>query len=371
MKLFRILNILVLIGGIFSACQQVQSLNENVVDGIEETAFTIDKSEVDNGKITLGTLSKEVFNNWVRAKGMVDVPPSSKASISVYYGGYVKSIDLLPGHEVKKGQKLFNLVNPEFIKMQESFIGASADLKFAREDFERQQKLKDENITSQKNYKQAEAKFQSAKAMYQSLAEQLELININPKNVESGEIRSVVTIYSPIDGFVSKVNVNLGKFLEPKDLAMEIINTDHIHLELKVYEKDIVNIKEGQHILFKIPESSSEQMQGVVHVAGKTVDGSDRTVDIHGHVNTDVYRLVHGMYVEAEINVTGDSLMSLPTTAIIQKSEGDFVAVKKAENPNSFSFELQKVETGRISNNNWVEILNWEQFKNVQVILAR
>ena len=54
-------------------------------------------------------------------------------------------------------------------------------------------------------------------------------------------ISKSVTIYSPIDGYVSKVNVNIGKYLNPTDILFELINPDDIHLNLKVYEKEINN----------------------------------------------------------------------------------------------------------------------------------
>ncbi len=57
-------------------------------------------------------------------------------------------------------------------------------------------------------------------------------MNINPLYVEQGQITSTINIYSPIEGYVTKVNVSNGTYVSPADIILEIVDTDHIHLEL-------------------------------------------------------------------------------------------------------------------------------------------
>jgi cobalt-zinc-cadmium efflux system membrane fusion protein len=85
-----------------------------------------------------------------------------------------------------------------------------------------------------------------------SLSQQLRLININPESLKSGSITKSVPVYSSINGFVSKVNVNIGKYVNPSDVLFELINPDDIHLNLKVYEKDLQNLKKD-NVLWLIP----------------------------------------------------------------------------------------------------------------------
>jgi cobalt-zinc-cadmium efflux system membrane fusion protein len=86
---------------------------------------------------------------------------------------------------------------------------------------------------------QAQSEMNSQKILMNSLAQQLRLININPESLNSGNITKSVPVYSSINGFVSKVNVNIGKYVNPSDVLFELINPDDIHLNLKVYEKDL------------------------------------------------------------------------------------------------------------------------------------
>ena len=81
---------------------------------------------------------------------------------------------------------------------------------------------------------------------------------------------------------------------------LEIVNTDHIHLELSVFEKDILKIKKDQKIEFKIPESSDKTFDAAVHLVGTSIN-TDRTIKVHGHINDEESNnFISGMYIEAD-----------------------------------------------------------------------
>ena len=73
----------------------------------------------------------------------------------------------------------------------------------------------------------------------QSLSEKLKLIGIDANKLSVDKISSKVNILSPIDGYVSKVNVNVGKYLSPNDILFELINPDDIHLNIQIKLNDL------------------------------------------------------------------------------------------------------------------------------------
>jgi cobalt-zinc-cadmium efflux system membrane fusion protein len=81
------------------------------------------------------------------------------------------------------------------------------------------------------------------------LEEKLRLIHINPNSLHENNISKSIRIYSPIDGFVSKVNVNIGKYVTPSDVLFELVNPADIHLNLKIFEKDLNKIFIGQNVV--------------------------------------------------------------------------------------------------------------------------
>lgn len=84
--------------------------------------------------------------------------------------------------------------------------------------------------------------------MRKGLSERLRLININPDKLNEETISRSVPIYSPINGFVSAVNVNIGKYVNPSDILFELINPDDIHASLVVFEKDLPAVLPKQKV---------------------------------------------------------------------------------------------------------------------------
>jgi len=303
----------------------------------------LSKAQFENAKMEVGQLTEKPFAETVQTSGMIDVPPQSRAVISAFAGGYIKNTPLLVGNKVSKGQRLVTLENPEFITMQQNYLETAEQLSYLKSEFERQKIMFDEKITSQKSFLKAESEYKSNLARYNSLKKNLEMLNINPASVQAGNIVSAVNIYSPIDGNVTQVFVNTGTYVSPADKIMEIMNTDHIHLELKVFEKDLLQLKKKQEILFTVPEASKEVFKGKVHLVGTSIDPNNRTSLVHGHIDEkDEQNFTAGMFVEAQI-VTGTSdQWALPENAVVEMEGKHYVL--KIENENAEEFEILPVE---------------------------
>jgi cobalt-zinc-cadmium efflux system membrane fusion protein len=303
----------------------------------------LSKAQFENAKMEVGQLTEKPFAETVQTSGMIDVPPQSRAVISAFAGGYIKNTPLLVGNKVSKGQRLVTLENPEFITMQQNYLETAEQLSFLKSEYERQKIMFDEKITSQKSFLKAESEYKSNLARYNSLKKNLEMLNINPASVQAGNIVSAVNIYSPIDGNVTQVFVNTGTYVSPADKIMEIMNTDHIHLELKVFEKDLLQLKKKQEILFTVPEASKEVFKGEVHLVGTSIDANNRTSLVHGHIDEkDEQNFTAGMFVEAQI-VTGTSdQWALPENAVVEMEGKNYVLL--IENENAEEFEILPVE---------------------------
>jgi cobalt-zinc-cadmium efflux system membrane fusion protein len=65
---------------------------------------------------------------------------------------------------------------------------------------------------------------------------------------------------------------------------LEIIETGHLHLELNVFEKDILKVKVEQDINFTVPEATNEIFHAKVF-SRKSIEGNERTINVHGHLD--------------------------------------------------------------------------------------
>lgn len=330
--------------------------------------ITITKAQFEGEKMAFGTLAEYDFNETVKVNGMIDVPPKNKSSVSTFTGGYITKTPLLVGDSVKKGQLLVTLENPEFVELQQNYLEVSEQLNYLKSEFNRQKTLFDEKITSEKNYLKAESAYKSNLAHYNGLRKKLQMLNLNPSSVEQGRIASTINLYAPISGHVTKVNVSNGTYVSPSDVIMEIVDIDHIHLELLVFEKDIMQIKKDQKIEFTIPEASDKTFEAEVHLVGTTIDEQTRRVKVHGHVDNDKENFIVGMFVDADIIIDSKKGFGLPKEALIEVDNKFFVLILDEENTDEFRFETFKLELGK-QTEAYVEILNSEALKDKQIVI--
>lgn len=338
----------------------------------KDSGFTvISTNQFKTMAMEVGTPVEKDFDVTIKASGRIDVPPQNRAKITSFIGGYIKSTSLLVGNKVVKGQALLTMENTEFLDIQKDYLEVAEQITYLKSEFERQKTLYDEKITSQKNYLKAESDYRRAKGMYQSLRAKLVLLNINPSNVEKGKLTSVVTIYSPISGDIVIMNANVGMYISASDVILEIVDTNHLHLELAVFEKDILKIKIGQGIKFTVPEASNEEFKAEVHLVGKSIEGNDRTINVHGHLDDAIkQRLLTGMFVESQIITDSKKGLAIPKEALITENQKFFVLLLKKEDVKGYSFEKVPVEKGA-SSENFVEILPNEQVKANSKILTK
>lgn len=311
-----------------------------------ELTLTMSREQFEKSNLRLGQMEERSFPQTVQATGMIDVPPQNKAVVSAFMGGYIRETPLLVGDRVKKGQSLVILENPEFITLQQNYLEAAEQLNYLRSDYERQKQLVAENISSRKNFLKAESEFRGKRAQYNALKEKLIMLNFSIPSVEEGNIRSSATIFSPISGSITKMNVSKGMYVSPSDEILEITDNDHIHLELKVFEKDIMKLSNGQRILFSIPEASAKYFEAEVYLIGAHIE-KNRTVKVHAHLKEeDHHRFLTGMFVEAEV-ITSEALqLALPDEALVEIDEWHYALKLVSDTSGGYVFEKVRLDIG-------------------------
>lgn len=348
--------------------EEVNTTEEILVE-INSEMIEITQAQFDLGKMKLGTFSNQSFSKVIKANGMLDVPPENKSTLSAYFGGYVKNISLLQGQKITKGQTLFTLENPDYIQVQQEYLEAKSQLSYLKSDYERQKGLASENVSSQKTYLKAESEYKSTLARFESLKKKLSLMNINPNGVTEMNLTSTISVKAPISGFVTSVMASKGLFLNPSDVALTIMNTDNMLVELNIFEQDLTQVKIGQDVQFRI-QNGKKDYQGEVFLINKAIDSENRSIKVHCHFKDEdeAKTLTPGMFVEAEIVASGDSSLALPVNAVISVEGNSFVLVKSENSERKYTFNKVEVKIGE-SSKGFVEVLNANDFdENTQFL---
>ncbi|SFT70914.1 membrane fusion protein, cobalt-zinc-cadmium efflux system [Algoriphagus locisalis] len=313
------------IAGFIASCNsKVESVEIQGEHEENESRVELSQAQYEVTGIELGKLEFKEIGSELMVNGVIDVPPQNNISITMPYGGFVKNTTLLPGDAVKKGQLLVSIENPEFIQFQQDYLESLANSSYLKSEYERQEKLYGEQVASGKTFEESRSNFLANEARIKTSRAKLKMIGFDPEKVETGEIKSVVNIYSPVSGSVLDVFTNIGKYVSPQDVIMDLTNSDDLHVELSVYENDIPKIKKDQRIKFNIANTDEEWREAHVFLVGKGVR-KDRSVTVHGHFDSKNTDLLPGMYVTAKIEIATEKALVAPDDAVVRFGEKHFI----------------------------------------------
>ena len=365
-KIYKILTVMVLT--IFvSACGNKENHNEN--DGHshnEEQKIEVNKEhneseevmlsqqQFDALKMKIDTLALRNMSGYVEANGTLEVPPQNEAAITTVVGANVVSIEVIEGDKVNKGQIVAYLSHPNIIQAQTDYLNAYSISELAKKNYERQQKLYDAGVGSGANFQKAEAEYQASKAMVNGMEAQLKILNINTASVRNGTIAQRIALRSPIEGFVQKVEVKTGQYVEPQTELFEIVNTHHVHADLMVFEKDVYKVQKGQKVNFTVQSIPDAELTAEIYSVSKTFEDNPKAVHVHAEIENKKGNLIPGMYIQGKIQVDNTQTKALPESAIIKEGDSYYVFSVEKEN-NDWSFKPIEVVLGN-KDGDWVSV---------------
>jgi len=332
------------------SCSGKQNENELINGNEGENILQLTDAQIKNAGIILGALQKKTIASVLKLNGKIDVPPQNMVSISAPLGGYLKSTQLLPGMKVKKGEAIAIMEDQQYIQIQQEYLISKSNLQFLEKEYARQKDLNESKTTSDKVFQQTESDYTAQKIKAKALYEKLKLIGISPESLNENSISRSINIYSPIDGYVSKVDVNIGKYLNPADVLFELVNPTDIHLNLTVYEKDIDKLFVGQKLIAYNNHTDKKYNCEVLLISQDL--SKDRSAEVHCHFENYDKNLIPGMYMNAEVEVKSKDAMVLAEEAVVNFENKSFVFVQESAN----SFKMQEVEPG-YTENGFIEIV--------------
>jgi len=369
----------------FSSCSPKGNAEAIPVEATktEETDMVdLSEDQFKTVNIQYGAIEEKKLSSVIRATGALDVPPQQLLTVSSPYGGTLKNTDLLQGKPVVKGEVIAVLENPEFIQLQQDYLDYKSQLIYLKEELERQQELAKENINAKKTLQKASSEYNSMTARVQGLKSKLGLININPEKINPDNISGRANIYAPISGYVTKVLVNIGKFVNANQELFEIVDTRHLHAELIIFEKDVPKLKIGQKIRFLLNNETKERF-AEVHLIGREIS-AERTVRVHGHLLQEDNDLLPGMYLKGIVETGIATTTALPDKAIVQSVGKSYIFIaaddgnnekkatdvkKEAATEKHIPFKRIEVVTG-VSENGYTEVILPEGFnRKIRVVI--
>jgi len=317
-------------------------VTDKSTDSTAEEIIVLTSTQFNNAGVALAKPVSQNINQKIKVNGKLDVPPQNLISISASYGGFLKSTNLLEGMHVHKGEVIAQMEHPDYIQLQQDYLENKSTLTYLKNELDRQQELAKEEVNSRKTLQKAKTDFEVMQARVNGLRAKLELIQIDVAKLEKGNIQKAVALTSPINGYVTKVNVNIGAFVTANTVLFEIVDTEHLHAEISVFEKDIHHIKIGQKVAFTLSNENQERF-AKVHLIGREIS-DDRTVRVHCHLNQEDKDLLPGMYLTAFIDVKTSTNITLPNNAFVDFEGKSYVFLLSKKLNDNYTFTRIEVD---------------------------
>lgn len=313
-----------------------------------ETGTSLTEEQIKTIGVQLGMIEQKQLTASLKTNGVLKVPNQNKASINSVYSGVIKSLLVQPGNTVSKGQTIATIANPEFIQVQSEYLGIDSKMILADQEYNRQKELNAGNAGALKNLQAAEAELKSLRSRKATLHQQVQLMGIDPANLSSGKLISVLSIKSPISGIVSNVLVKMGSYVDLTTVVAEVVDNSQLHLDLFVYEKDLSKLKNNQTIHFTITNDPGKEYDAKIFSLGSSFENESKAVSVHAMVSGNKTGLIDGMNVTASVSLNKQVMPSVPSEAIVSHHGKDIIFVVDSVNSktNEMHFTMVPVAKG-------------------------
>ena len=312
------------------------------------TSVILNADQIRNSEITVGMPTNELIGVTIYANGMIEVPPQNKTVIAAKFGGFIKSLSVLDGMAVKKGQVLFTIEDPQLIQLQQDYLEVNGNLEYLQAELERQKILVSQEAGSLKSMQLAKSQYNVAISQKSGLKAKLEMAGINMNQLNNGILKPTVSVTSPFNGVVTKLTVNVGSYANPTDHLLEIIDLKHAHAEVIVFEKDVKQLKIGQKVNLML-SNNEIPVEASVFLIGREI-GKDRTIKVHCHLKNENKDLIPGSYFKASIYTGEKKHYCLPSEAIVEMNGKNVVFFETKKGKGSANYIPEEVRIISVNN---------------------
>jgi RND family efflux transporter MFP subunit len=298
---------------------ELQHEHHDIISVSEEQFSALD--------LHLGSVEVREIGAFLKATGYLKVPPKNKAHISSLVNGTVTDISVHEGEFVKKGQVIAEMTSNDFIALQQELLEVRSQLIFAESDLKRKKTLAEHEVAAKKQLEEVQREYDILKAKEGALSNQIKNLGVEPESVSASGITGRLSLRSPINGNVAHIEISIGSRVQPSAEIMHVIDNSQLHLDLFLFEKDLPKVKVGQTVDLVLTNMDDKPFTARVFGIGSAFEGSSKTIPVHATITGDKEGLIEGMNVTARVNVTTESHLAVPSAAIINSGDDEYIFI--------------------------------------------
>ncbi len=227
------------------------------------------------------------------------------------------------GQKIKKGQLLYELYSPELVNAQDDYSQA--------QDYLKQDKKRGSSLLLKAR-------------------KRLALLGVDNKVIDrlekTGETIFKVPFYAPQDGFISKLTIRPGMYIQPGDTLFEIVNLDSIWVIADVFENEQSWLQQGRKVTVSAAAQGLFDIDSTIDYIYPELDPVTRAMRVRIKLNNLNDKLKPGSLVDVTLfGLPKNNVLTVPTEALILTGRENRVVVQRSDT----SFASVPVKIGIMS----------------------
>ncbi len=272
----------------------------------------------------------------IRTVGRVEADETKIAHIHVKVPGWVEKVYVdFVGKLVRKGQPLFTFYSPDLVSTQQEYLIARRG----------QKRLGDSSYQDVAR---------SADSLLRAARDRLRLWDISDGQIqqleETGQVTRTMTIYSPINGFVTHRNLYEQAYVKPDTELYMLADLSTIWVYADIYEYEVPFVRVGQRATMQLSYFPGKSYAGRVSYIYPTLDSKTRTVRVRLDFRNPGFALKPGMFADVELKINYGTQTLIPSEAVLDSGLRQIVFIAK---PGGF-FEPREVQLGARLENQYI-----------------
>jgi len=312
----------------------------------QDTATNHSKEQAGDAPVQYVEVVQQSVPETLDLAARVQADPTKVVRIFPPASGRVVGIRVKPGDHVQRGQTVAILSSSDVASAQSDFAKASIEAQRATRAMERQKVLFEHGAVAEKDYIDARAQADVARAELARATQRLELLSVSPSAATDS-----VTLASPASGVVLDVSAAPGEFsksLESANPLVTVADLDTVWIVGDVYEKDVAKVGRGKQVSVSLQAYPGQQWTGRISSISGTLDPTTRTLKVRVPLPNPDQRLKPEMFGTMHINTGTHQALVVPAAAIIREGNSATVFVKSGGKPEQRTVTIGQTVDGRV-----------------------
>lgn len=311
------------------ACGNNNATKETANFSIEGDAIIVKEDSPILKQMVIQQTQLQDFSSEFQTVGTIRPVSGKFAEVAPPFAGQVTKSFVQLGQKVNAGSPVFELGSSEFYEAVKVYFAARSANELAQKNYNRKKGLSVDKLVSQRDLEEAQSEAEIAGQEFEQAKATLKIFNIDISSLQMGQPLRVV---SPITGEVVKSNITIGAYAKEDSEPLAVIaDLSRVWVAAQVKERYFGAIAKGDRAEVYTAAHPGKAIPGTIHYVGEMLDEDTRSLEVIVECDNAARELKLGMF--CEVHFLGAPVMAivLPSTAVMQERDSDYVLVETAK----------------------------------------